>query len=176
MSKTIHIRSARQNDAAIIALLGRITFGETFGHLFPIREELEAYYERTFNVSKIGESLRKPTNQFWIATVNELPVGYAKLKLDSPTPFLKSEAICQLQKIYVLKEFLGLKIGRGLQTVLLKKAKALKYHIIWLSVFHSNDRAIQFYQKNDFDTIGQHDFQIGSQRFTFNAMAKSLQQ
>jgi len=170
------VRAATINDAPIIALLGRMTFGETFGHLFPIQEELDAYYERTFSVSKIRASLNKSSNQFWIATINELPVGYAKLKLDSPSPFIKSETVCQLQKIYVLKEFLGLKIGKELQTIVFKRARELKYHFTWLSVLHTNKRAIQFYKKNDFDTLGQHNFQIGSQQFTFYAMAKSLQQ
>ena len=42
--------------------------------------------------------LRKPNNIFWIAFVNRLPVGYAKLKLYSNSEFIESKDVCQLQK------------------------------------------------------------------------------
>jgi hypothetical protein len=42
------IRPADAADAAVIALLGRITFGETFGHLFrDHQDDLRAYLDRT---------------------------------------------------------------------------------------------------------------------------------
>ena len=40
-----------------------------------------------------------------------------------------------------------MKIGFGLQGALLKKAKELSFDQVWLSVLHSNERAINFYKK-----------------------------
>ncbi|MDX1942614.1 MAG: hypothetical protein SFU99_18760 [Saprospiraceae bacterium] len=40
----IEVRKAILMDAPIISLLGRITFGETFGHLFPDQQALQRYY------------------------------------------------------------------------------------------------------------------------------------
>ena len=70
--------------------------------------------------------------------VNRLPVGYAKLKLNSNSEFIESKDVCQLQKIYVLKDFLSMKIGFGLQDLLLKKAKELNFNKVWLSVLNSS--------------------------------------
>ena len=170
----LEIRLARKEDAPFIALLGRTTFTETFGHFFRDQQDLIDYYNSTFSVQKIEAGIEKPNNLFWIAFANRLPVGYAKLKLHSNSEFLDSKEVCQLQKIYVLKDFLSMKIGFGLQDLLLKKAKELNFNKVWLSVLNSNERAINFYKKNGFEKIGNHDFQIGKENFEFIAMEKTL--
>ena len=103
------ISRATEADATSIALLGRFTFTETFGHLFRDKNDLMEYYERTFAVEKLANSLKKGSNAYWLAHIDQLPVGYAKLKLHSPSPFIDSRNVCQLQKIYVLKDFLSQK-------------------------------------------------------------------
>ena len=170
----VEIRLAKKEDAPFIALLGRITFTETFGHFFRDPKDLRDYYDRTFSVQKIEDGIRKPNNIFWIAFVNLLPVGYAKLKLNSSSEFIESPDVCQLQKIYVLKDFLSMGIGFELQGSLLKKATELNFHTVWLSVLNSNDRAISFYKRTGFEKIGHHDFQIGKENFEFVAMKKEL--
>ena len=171
---TVETRIADLEDAKCIALLGRITFSETFGHLFQEYQDLLDYLDRTFSVQKIENSLKKPNNLFWLSSVNGLPVGYAKLKLNSPSQFNTSPNQCQLQKIYVLKDFLSEGIGRRLQKILLDKAQDLGFETIWLSVLNSNERAIRFYLKSGFENIGSHGFQIGREKFTFTAMQKKL--
>jgi len=170
----IEVREANIIDAQFIAILGRVTFSETFGHFFKDYNDLLEYYNRTFSVEKIRKSIDNSNNIFWIAFVNEVPVGYAKLKLNSSSEFLESKNTSQLQKIYVLKDFLSLKIGLELQTKLIKKATRHGRELIWLSVLKSNNTAISFYKKNGFINIANHDFQIGKERFAFNVMSKSL--
>ena len=171
---TIEIRLAKKEDAPSIALLGRTTFTETFGHFFRDQQDLMDYYNLTFSVQKIEAGIEKPNNIFWIAFANRLPVGYAKLKLNSQSEFVESQDVCQLQKIYVLRDFLSMKIGWELQNSLLKKARDLSFNKIWLSVLHSNERAISFYRRSGFEEIGNHDFQIGKENFEFIAMNKNL--
>lgn len=168
------IRLANRSDAEYIALLGRVTFQETFGHYFRDKNDLLEYYNRTFSVEKIRSSLEKSNNVYWISLVDDLPVGYAKLKLNSPTDFSSSTKICQLQKIYVLKDFLSMKIGWELQNNLLAAASEKEFKKIWLSVLGSNEQAINFYSRSGFEKIGDHDFQIGKEHFKFIAMMKSL--
>ena len=99
---TTEIRLAKKEDAQSIALLGRITFTETFEYFFRDQKDLIDYYNLTFSVEKLEDGMKKPNNMFWIA-LNRLPVGYAKLKLHSSSEFIESKDVCQLQKIYVLK-------------------------------------------------------------------------
>ena len=171
----IEIRRANKDDAGFIALLGRITFTETFGHFYKDKQDLIGYYDSTFSVDKIENSIYKLNNVYWIAFVDRLAVGYAKLKLNSQAEFLVKKNACQLQKIYVLKDFLSMKIGFELQNLLLKTAKEKNFSEIWLSVLNSNERAVNFFIKNGFMEIGNHDFQIGKENFEFIAMSKQLE-
>ncbi|WP_347374049.1 GNAT family N-acetyltransferase [Aequorivita sp. Q41] len=172
---TIKIRQATKKDAKSIALLGRTTFSETFAHYFSYEQDLLDYLEATFSLDKIENSIDKLNNKYWIATVNNLPVGYAKLKLNSASEFILANQVCQLQKIYVLKDFLSMKIGGELQHYLLEEAKQLGFKNIWLSVLKENTRAISFYNKSGFEKIGEHNFQIGRENFRFFVMKKYLQ-
>ena len=170
----IEIRKANIENAEYISLLGRITFTETFGELFRVRNELLEYYEKTFSVSKIRNSLANKNNVFWLAYADELPVGYAKLKKNSPCEFIRSDSVSQLQKIYVLKDFISQKIGFRLQNVLFDEVRKMGSQNLWLSVLHTNSRAKDFYKKNDFQPICKHSFQIGVENFDFTAMNKKF--
>ncbi len=109
----IEIRRANAADAALLALLGRITFAETFGYLFRDHPgDLASYLDATFGVTKIERSLDKSQNAYWLAFHRRLPVGYAKLKHGSEIP--GQSTATQLQKIYVLREFIGQRLGAAL--------------------------------------------------------------
>ncbi|MEZ4919329.1 MAG: GNAT family N-acetyltransferase [Saprospiraceae bacterium] len=169
----IVIRKATPDDAALIALLGRTTFGETFRHYFNRPQDLLDYFEEAFSVAKIKSSLSKPTNVFWLAFVNELPVGYAKLKIDSHNEFIKGSKVSQLQKLYVLKDFLNKKIGSTLQEALFQEVRQINSDVLWLSVFNANARAIRFYEKHGFRRVDTYTFEIGQERFQFLVMEKT---
>lgn len=161
-------------DAPVLALLARITFAETFGHYFSYPMDVLNYLDLTFGVAKIRRGIQKENNEFWIALYDGLPVGYAKLKLNSVPDTMTIPHAAQLQKIYVLKDFLSKKIGLKLQDSLFAEAQARNYQTLWLSVLKENARAIRFYEKSGYQPIGEHDFQIGKENFSFFIMSKSL--
>jgi len=168
------IRKAKLEDAEFIALLARTTFTETFGHYFRNNQDLLDYYDKTFNVSKIRQSIAKENNVFWISFYNELPVGYAKLKKYSSSVFINSDKVSQLQKIYILKDFLSKKIGYKMQSEMFKEVIAMGNKYMWLSVLESNQRAISFYAKSGFTEIGKLSFEIGQENFRYIAMKKEF--
>jgi len=168
----IVIKKAKANDVQHIAHLGRTTFRETFGHLFPIAAELAAYLQNTFSVEKIESSLAKENNVYWIAWVDKIPVGYAKLKIKSWHNDDDAEGVSQLQKIYVLNAYLDQKIGKLLYEVLEKEVLKIGSKELWLVVLHTNERAIRFYEKLGFFKLRKHHYSIGSQEFEFELMQK----
>jgi len=168
------IRRATPGDAVIIALLGRITFSESFGHLFRRHpHELRSYLDRTFGVGKIEISLGKPGNVYWLAFRDFLPIGYGKLKHPSTPSGEAGKNAAQLQKIYVLNEFLGERVGEALLRQVLPEAKR-RAPTLWLDVLHENERAIGFYRKHGFSVTGEDTYTIGSQTFLFDLMGKPL--
>ena len=168
----IAVQRAAPEHAEIVALLGRITFQETFGYLFSEhRGDLRAYLDRTFALEKIRRSLGLDQNRYWLGLVNRLPVAYAKLKFPSATDLLPQPNVGQLQKIYVLHEFMGQGIGKPLLKAVLDDARSRAMTAIWLDVLQQNSRAIQFYERHGFATLGSDRFTIGAKTFKFHLMA-----
>lgn len=170
---SILVKKAQVNDARHIAGLGRTTFQETFGHLFPVAAELEIYLQNTFSVEKIASSLAKDNNVFWLAWDGQTPVGYAKLKIKSWHNDEETEGVSQLQKIYVLQAYLDQKIGKLLYETLEQEVLKIGSKKLWLVVLHTNEKAIRFYEKAGFVKTQKHYYTIGSQKFEFELMSKS---
>jgi len=171
---TLKIKKAQITDAAIIAVLGQVTFMETYRHLFEDLNELIDYCESSFSVQKLERDIMRPNNHFFIAWFDSLPVGYALIKFENSNNSGSNNRMSQLDRIYVLKEFLNKKIGQKLKDALIEKALAEKSDCIWLHVNPENDRAIHFYKKNGFSKIGNDTFSIGDRTFQSMTMIKSL--
>jgi diamine N-acetyltransferase len=171
----ITVRKAQPEDAAIIALLGRLTFRETFSALFVGREdELRGYLDLTFSVPKIASSIAKPQNHYWLALLDELPVGYAKHKHPSATVLIDDAAPAQLQKIYVLHDFISHRIGHALLNAVMQEAVAAQIRLMWLTVLDSNERAIRFYERHGWSSVGKAAFAIGTQDFSYLVMQTTV--
>ncbi|MDP3353295.1 MAG: GNAT family N-acetyltransferase [Flavobacteriaceae bacterium] len=168
------IRKATVDDAKIVAVLAQITFDETFGHHFRDRNDLTTYFDNTFSVAKIRSSISKENNVFWLAFENEMPIGYAKLKKHSPIDEVADKNCAQLQKIYLRKDYLNQQIGGKLQLAMFEEAIQIGKETIWLSVLKTNYRALQFYTKHGFITVGEHLFSIGKETFDFHIVLKSF--
>jgi ribosomal protein S18 acetylase RimI-like enzyme len=168
----LQIRLAEPKDAEIVALLARITFGETFGYLFERhKDDLRAYLDRTFGVEKIRRSLVHPVNRYWLGLLAGLPVSFAKLKFPSPIPLAQTGNVAQLQKIYVLHEFVGEGVGKPLIDAVLADAVLRQADTVWLDVLKENARAVRFYERRGFRMIGEDRYAIGAQTFAFHLMA-----
>jgi ribosomal protein S18 acetylase RimI-like enzyme len=174
MTMHLFIKPADTGDAAVISLLGRVTFAETFGHLFERHaDDLRTYLDGTFGVGHIAASLGKAENTYWLALRDGLPIGYAKLKASSPPPGGNAAKPAQLQKIYLLREFLGQSLGDGLLEAVVQSAMA-RSDLIWLDVLQDNLRATRFYERHGFRIIGRDTYAIGAQSFLFHVMARGL--
>ena len=167
-------KRATELDTLIIALLGRVTFTESHERFIVDKKELKAYLTKAFDVDKIREELQDTDNFFWLAFLDGFPVGYAKLVINSNTKFLTADKVCRLERIYVLNDFLHLKIGSQLQDLVFKKATDLNFNWVWLTVYIKNFTAINFYIKNKYKDAGIIDFSIGNDTYDNTVFVKQL--
>lgn len=172
-NKNIEIHPATLQDAPIITQLGRQTFVDTFGHLF-LPEALEAYLNETFQLEKISNSLQKPYNHYFIAFSDAMPVGYVKIKINSITPEIQAERPVQLQKLYVLQDYISKKIGAALMQTILEMPAVQASDLLWLVVLQSNTHAIRFYEKFGFVNHCEYFHTIGANRFEYFILTKTI--
>ena len=170
----LEIRRATKTDAIHIALLGRITYTESHGNFIENKQNLLDFYKKNYAVSQIKLELNDENNLFWIVFYNELPIGFAKLCLNENHKKITDTDYCKLQRLYILNDFINLKIGSQLQEIILKKATDLKFKSIWLTAYYKNVKGIKFYKKYGFEEIGSIDFYVGKTNYENLIFAKKL--
>ena len=91
----------------------------------------------------------------------------------SQTELNDNEAL-EIERIYVLKDFQGKKIGQKLYEKAVEVAKQNKVKYIWLGVWEKNQKAIDFYEKNGFVPFDKHIFVLGDDEQTDIMMEMEL--
>lgn len=157
------IRKATIDDAESIAVIGKQTFYEAHIHSSP-KEELELYLIEKFNIEEIKKELLNAKNTFHLIFSQDQLAGYSKIIYNCPPPQLPdSKDPCKLERIYILKSFYDKKIGLKLFQHNKELAIQNQQSGIWLTVWTENERAILFYEKLGFKTIGEVMFKVGNQ-------------
>ena len=170
----ITIEEANITDAKIIALLGRVTFNESHSQYINNKNEVLSFCDASFNISRISKDLEDKNNIFWIIYYDKLPVGYAKVILNKTVDLIKEKKVCQLDKIYILNDFLGKKLGSKLHHKIIEKVTELKFDIIWLVTYILNYKAIQFYELNNYKKAGFIDFVVENKGYKNHVLVKYL--
>ena len=170
----IKIKKGNVADTAILAMLGRITWNESHGHYIEDKINLLKYLDENFSISKTKQHIKDPKNLFYIMYVDELPVGYAKIILNEHQDCVASQNNCRLERIFILDDFIPLKLGYQLLTFVEEKAKELRLDTMWLTVYIKNKRAIRFYERNKFINVGELNFSVNGIAYENIIFSKQL--
>lgn len=170
----IEIRKANIQDAEILALLGRITFIESHSDFVQNDDAVQTFCNTEFDVLKIREDVLDKNQLFWLIYSKGLPVGFARVILNKPNAILKSENVCKLDKIYILNDFINLKLGSKLHTTIIKEIQDLNFEYIWLVTYIYNYKAIKFYERNTYNKSGFIDFMVDGKGYKNHIMIKNL--
>ncbi|WP_313375137.1 GNAT family N-acetyltransferase [Chishuiella sp.] len=159
--KTVTIREITINDINKLQHIERLTFSETFS-TDNNEEDMNKYLETSFSTEKIKIELQDNNSIFYFAMYNEEPIGYLKLNWGKSQTEIKTENSLEIERIYILKEFHGKKIGQLLFEKALEIAQIKNVNYIWLGVWEYNTKAIHFYEKNGFVAFDKHVFKLGN--------------
>ena len=154
------IRNGTTEDAKMLSELGAKAFYDTFAK-DNTPENISLYVKKSFSTQVQFNELSDANIIFLIAELENKPVGYAKLKLDSKIESIKGTNTMELERIYALHEYLGKGIGKELMLAAINEAKQKDCNSIWLGVWEKNPRAINFYKKWGFREVGTHIFTLG---------------
>ena len=125
-------------------------------------ENLNNYVNKAFTTTKIHTEITNTNSEFYFAKHKNEIIGYLKLNLKTAQTELQDPSSLEIERIYVVENFIGKQVGQLLMKTAIESAlnKNLKY--IWLGVWEHNLRAIQFYQKHNFAIFDTHIFKMGN--------------
>ncbi|MGI9288412.1 MAG: GNAT family N-acetyltransferase [Pseudomonadales bacterium] len=163
MAKEIFIRHATAEDIATLAEFAAGAFRDTFAaDNHPA--DLENYLRDSFSIERVRAEFDDASNTFLVAYLEDdhLPVGYAKLSAATQYPDACNPIGIEIERLYAAKAAIGHGVGAALMRACLEEAEALGGQAIWLGVWERNVRAIRFYERWEFETVGARQFKLGS--------------
>lgn len=163
--ETIQIKRVTLNDIEQLQQIGRQTFYETFS-AGNTQENMTNYLNEGFSLEKLTTELNDKNAEFYFAIFDNIVIGYLKLNFGQSQTELQDDKSLEIERIYVLKEFHGKKVGQVLYEKALEIAKQKNADYVWLGVWEENPRAISFYKKNGFVEFDKHIFKLGNDEQT----------
>ncbi|MEL4309091.1 GNAT family N-acetyltransferase [Joostella sp. CR20] len=161
----MEIRKANVQDVEKLKEIGKLTFAETFSSENS-EENMNEYLENGFSTKKLTAELTDQNAEFYFAELNEKTIGYLKVNVGQSQTEIKDKNALEIERIYVLKEFHGKKVGQILYDKAIELAKEKNVKYVWLGVWEQNPRAIRFYEKNGFKAFDKHIFKLGNDEQT----------
>lgn len=161
----MEIRKANIQDIEKLKEIGKRTFFETFSS-GNTEENMKGYLENGFSSDKLKTELTDPNAEFYFCELKRKVIGYLKVNSGQSQTEIKDKNAFEIERIYVLKEFHGQKVGQLLYDKAIELAKSVKAEYIWLGVWEENPRAIRFYEKNGFAEFDKHIFKLGEDEQT----------
>ncbi len=101
-------------------------------------------------------------------------VGYIKLNYSSAQTEFQHENAVEVERIYVLADQQGKKMGNQLLDFAINTAIESNLQYIWLGVWDKNLNAIRFYERNGFKIFDSHPFTLGTDLQTDLLMKREL--
>ncbi len=160
MDRDLTFRDAQLKDAAGLAEIGRDTFVETFGNLYP-PGDLRKYLDDTYSISRMEADLKDPDVEVRIAFSGRKMAAYCKIG-PCKLPFdVGPEPALELHRVYVYQAGQGVGVGRILLAWAIERSRQRGAKNLFLGVWESNERAIALYESRGFEKVGGYKFKVG---------------
>ena len=155
----ISITKATPKNAQLLSTLSIDTFLPAHGHSAP-KQDIDNYLAQNFSKQNFIEELSNSNNQYYFIAVDDKIAGYSKIVFNQANENISASNVTYMSRLYLLKEFYGLNLGKQLFDFNLNLCRQNKQSGIWLAVWIENQKAISFYKKMGFAKVGDYDFKI----------------
>jgi ribosomal protein S18 acetylase RimI-like enzyme len=129
-------------------------------------ENMKKYVDSALSVEKLTVELQQADSQFYFGVLNNIRVGYLKLNFRQAQTELKEPTGMEIERIYVLSEHQGKKIGQSFMDKAFSIARENRMKYMWLGVWEKNTGAIAFYKRHGFEEFSAHAFMMGTEEQT----------
>ena len=163
----ISIIKATESDYNSIASIGKVSVADS--HIGSCTdEEMNDYLEKNYNSDTIKKELNDVSNIYYLINYDGKTAGFSKIILNAKHPNIAAENVTKLDRIYLLKEYYGLKLGLELLNFNIELSKSNNQSGMWLYTWVENKRAIDFYLKTGFEIIGNHKFYVTTTHYNLS--------
>lgn len=157
----------RASEAAHLSEFARDNFDKTYGPLCRAAD-VDAYMASELTPSQFLRILTSPTSWVFAAIIDGEWVGYAHLRLAPLPDGIQSRQLAapsttpmEVSRFYVSRKFQGAGVAQQMLGIVLAHAELQGSPSMWLSVWQENARAVAFYKKWGFTSIGYAKFLMG---------------
>lgn len=163
------IKECSLKDIEKLKVISEKTFYETFSDENS-EEDMEKYLRENFSYEQIESEIKKEGSLFYIVEDKDEVVAYMKINFDKAQTEEGHLNTLEIQRIYILQEYKGRKIGKRLIEIAKSVAEENELNYVWLGVWENNFNAIKFYEKQGFVKFDTHIFMLGDDEQTDNLM------
>ena len=167
------IRTARESDAAALAALAERTFRDAFGAV-NAAEDVDLHCARAYTRARQAAEIADPQVVTVVVEREDELVGYVQLRRRA-SPAIAETAAVEVLRFYVLQAWHGTGLAHELMADAIARATAMGANVVWLGVWEHNPRAIRFYEKHGFTTVGEQPFVLGKDPQRDLVMVRPLQ-
>jgi ribosomal protein S18 acetylase RimI-like enzyme len=168
------IIQATEEHVPIVTSLGIKIFVATFGP-HNTDEEMEKFLNNAYTNELQLKEINDPAMHTYIVYDDETPVGFCQIRQKQDVyDFVGDPDAIEIQRIYVDTDCGRKGFGSKLMEHAVQKSIELGKKTIWLGVWEFNPKAIQFYEKHGFRTVGSHIFKVGDKEDTDLIMIKDV--
>ncbi len=167
------IYKAGRAEISSLAAIGAATFLESFADILD-GDAIMTHCKAEHSEERYAAYFDKGSDA-WIAAagVGGAPIGYA-LTAQPDLPGTKIyDSDRELKRIYTFSRFHGSGLGLALLEKAIAHCPAATTRLL-LGVYEGNIRAIRFYEKHGFQSIGTREFQVGHKIYHDLVLAKDL--
>lgn len=169
----VSIRRAVPDDAGALAVLAERCFREAWDE-FNTPANMAAYCAANFTTELVRDDLVRPGVRYLLAQRGQEGVGYLRMVPGQAPRCVRATAPIEISRVYVLRGWHGRGVGPELLRTGLEEAVRAGHDIAWLAVWQRAPRALAFYRKWGFETVGTARFALGSDVQDDFVMQRSL--
>jgi ribosomal protein S18 acetylase RimI-like enzyme len=170
----IEIQAINVVEVEVLSNVATKAYFDHYKHLW--HDQGVWYAHKCFNIKQLEEELLDAKNFFFLANLNNRPVGFLKLRPENQLAEQIGDGF-EIERIYLTNEATGMGVGRKLMEFAIEKARQQNKDYVWLKAMDSSNNAIRFYESLGFEICGRSrlDFeQMKTEFLGMVAMKKSL--
>ena len=163
LAETASIRYASAADALALSQLGAKTFRATYADANDA-DAVEAYVADHYSPAIQLAELEDDRLIYLVAEIDAHLAGFALLRTDQAHPDVHGTSPIRLARIYVETPHLGVGVGSTLMDRCIEECRMRGHDLLWLGVWERNEKAIAFYERWGFSSVGADVFDLGGDK------------